>query len=160
MSYQEKLSAEIHSMLDALQADRRPWVPEWITHSICSAKNAGLADNEEADFWRHGGYSTCRLLVTKLINKRAGDSADRTIQKQISLPGFDREYLQDYYVVCRNGDDAAVCVLDMSDDEIDAKAELHTKLKEAHAAHADELIRFKHWRAAVSVDSATLAPAQ
>lgn len=160
MSYQDKLVAQINQELDRLQAERQTWVPEWITHTICEAHNGGLADNDEADFWRHGGYGMCRLQVTKIINKRAGDNAERDVSKQISLPGFDREHLQDYYVVKRNGDDVAICIIDMTDDEIDTKAEMHLRLKEAHAAHADELIRFKHWRSVSAHTEATNIPAE
>ena len=36
MSYQERLSAEINAMLDALAAENKPWNVTWIVHAIAA----------------------------------------------------------------------------------------------------------------------------
>ena len=49
-------------------------------------------------------------------------------------------------MVRREGVDVGVCVLDMSDEEIDGKITLYFKQASAARAHALELQRFKEWR--------------
>jgi hypothetical protein len=148
MSYHDKLKAEISGKLDALQAAGQPMVPQWVTHAICEDHEAALLDDQEhADFWRHGGYMHTRRMVTEYINKRCnGVSKSTGDPQQLRLPGFEREHLQDYYVVDLDGEEVAVCVLDMTDEELEAKARHHEAISLANAAHAQEIRRFIVWR--------------
>ena len=148
MSYYDKLKAEIGAKLDTLQAARLPMVPRWVTHAICADHESALAeDSEHSDFWRHGGYMHTRRMVTEYINKR-GDGASKSTPdtQQMPLPGFDRSHLQDYYVVERDGEEVAVCILDMTDKELEAKAGHHETISSASAAHAREIRSFIVWR--------------
>jgi hypothetical protein len=148
MSYHDKLKAEINAKLDALQAAGQPMIPKWVTHAICKDHEAALVDDHEhADFWRHGGHMHTRRMVTEYINQR-GDGTSRWSgdRRQLLLPGFDRDHLQDYYVVERDSEEVAVCVLDMSDEELEAKARYHEAISSANAAHAQEIRRFIMWR--------------
>jgi hypothetical protein len=148
MSYHDRLKAEINAKLDALQAVDRAMSPQWVTHAICKEHEAALADDHEhADFWRHGGTMHTRRMVTETINKRC-DGTSKSIgdPQQLPLPGFDRNHLQDFYVVERGGDEVAVCVLDMTDEELEAKAKHHEAISLANAAHAREIRRFIVWR--------------
>jgi hypothetical protein len=148
MSYHDKLKAEINAKLDALQAAGQPMIPKWVTHAICKDHEAALvADQEHADFWRHGGHMHTRRMVTEYINRRCdGTSESIGDPHQLPLPGFDRNHLQDFYVVERGGEEVAVCVLDMTDAELEAKAQHHEAISLTNAAHAREIRRFITWR--------------
>jgi hypothetical protein len=148
MSYHDKLKVEISAKLDALQAAGQPMIPRWVTHAICTDHESALADdNDHSDFWRHGGYMHTRRMVTECINKRGnGTSKSTGDPQQLLLPDFDRDHLQDYYVVERNGEEVAVCVLDMTDKELEAKARHHETISSANAAHAQEIRSFIAWR--------------
>jgi hypothetical protein len=88
-----------------------------------------------------------RRMVTEYINKR-GDGTNKATgsSQQLPLPGFDREHLQDYYVVERDGEETGVCILDMTDGELEAKARHHEAIAGANLAHAREIRRFIAWR--------------
>lgn len=147
-SYHDKLTTEIGDVLDALAAKGERWHAQWITHAICDQHAAGLVEGDDADFWKYTGYQTVRTHVRKVISDRAGDGADRASrQQQIALPGFERDHIQDYYLVNREGDDVAVPIVSLTDAEIEAKASLYRSMGRACFAHADELDRFVHWRA-------------
>jgi hypothetical protein len=148
MSYYDKLKAEIGAKLDALQAAHMPMVPRWVTHAICADHESALAEgSEHSDFWRHGGTMHTRRMVTECINKRGdGTSKSTGDPQQLPLPGFDRNHLQDYYVVERDGEEVAVCILDMTDKELEAKARHHETISLANTAHAREIRSFIVWR--------------
>jgi hypothetical protein len=148
MSYHDQLKAEINEKLDALQAAGLPMVPKWVTHAICADHESALTeDPEHSDFWRHGGYAHTRRMVTEYINRRCERTTSSTGgPQQLPLPGFDRDHLQDYYVVDRDDEEVAVCVLDMTDGELEAKARHHEAISAANAAHAREIRRFIVWR--------------
>lgn len=150
MKYHDKqLREEINSVLDTLAAQQAAWRPVWITHEICQSHRIGLVadDNEHVAFWEFNGYSFTRKLVTEVINERADQSiSDKAAPQQLSIPGFAREHLQDYYVVTRENEDIAVCVLDLTDDEINAKAALYRSHARKAIAHAEELERFADFR--------------
>ena len=147
MSYSDQLRQEIESVLDALAAERRSWNAAWITTAICSEHEAGLAadDGEDIEFWRYGGQTTCREMVRRCINRRAGEKPEPQ-ETQFILPGF--EHLQTYYVVKREGEDLGVSVFDLTAMEIKEKANVYRKMGAGCFAHADELLRFLAQRAA------------
>lgn len=142
MSYHEQLDAEINTRLDELIHAELPLQASWITHEICDDHMIGLARNEHAEFWRHGGYKTCRDMVRRCINKRAGMPDE--MEKQPTLPGF--EHLQTYYIVTRGDDQLGIHRDQLSDDELDAKAAEYENMGAACISHARELRRFKNWR--------------
>jgi hypothetical protein len=148
LTYHDKqLKQEIHAVLDGLTARREPWEPQWVTQEICEAHRAGLVNNDAAAFWDYAGYTLTRKVVTECINERADPpGGGEGALQQLSLPGFARMHLHDYYVVTREDRAIAVCVLDLTDDEIDAKAALYRSQARKAIAHAEELERFKDWR--------------
>lgn len=142
MSHQT-LGEEINTLLDDLAGQGREWNPTWIAHTICKGHEPGLAQNDDAEFWRTCGYSDCRREVTRCINRRAGDAPER--REQIAMPGF--EHLQAYYVVERGGEELGIPVDLLSDDELLAKAAHYRKMGAACFAHADDIDRFRRDRA-------------
>lgn len=145
MSYHDRLNIEINAKLDALAADKRPWVAKWIAHSICGDHEDGLGDGDDALFWRHCGYEEVRDQVRRCINKRAGDRIEEDAA-QPKLPGY--EHVHAYYLVSRDGEEIAVPTTDLTDDEIGLRAAQYRSMGAACFAHADELDRFKRTRTA------------
>lgn len=143
MSYADRLSAEINTLLDELAERGCEWRAPWITNEICQRHTDGLAEGEDADYWRYCGYSYCRREVTRCINRRADPEPEHG-DKQLTLPGY--EHLHAYYVVERDGEEVGVPVHDMTDDEIAQKQAHYRKMGAACFAHADELQRFKQSR--------------
>lgn len=148
MSYATRLNAEINTLLDALADEGREWRATWIAHEICNQHAGALTDNEDANFWRHCGYSDCRREVTRCINRRAGDRADRDEGGQYTLPGY--KHLQSYYVVERDGEEVGVSVHELTDGEIVEKQRTYRAMGAACFAHADELDRFQRTRPEVA----------
>ena len=143
MSYAEQLKTQINARINNLIESGEPLRAQWIAHEVCEEHTEGLAENDHADFWRHGGYKACREEVRRCIGKRVGDKP-KARDNQLKLPGFD--HLQEYYLVERGGDEIGVPVDGMTDDEIDAKAHLYRQMGMGCFAHANELDRFKKWR--------------
>ena len=147
-SYHNNLIVEIHAELDRRAEQEQPWVAEWITEAICKDHKDGLIqdDTEDRRFWNYNARAYVRKQVTMVINKRAGDSADRSKPRQISLPGFDREHLQDYYTIIRDGREEGVAVTQLTDDELKAKAAFLCSMGENCIKHAEEIGRYLKWR--------------
>lgn len=143
MSFFEKLNGEIAEKIAGLRNSGQPLVGSWIAHDICNDHLSGLAKNEEADFWRHGGYRTVRDEVRRHVSKHFKDDAVKT-EAQATLPGF--QHLRTDYMIERDGDEQVVSVFELTDTEIDGKANLYRSMGAACFAHADELERFKAWR--------------
>jgi hypothetical protein len=82
--------------------------------------------------------------VRRAINRRSGDRVHA--DKQLDLPGFAREHLQDFYICERDGEEVAVPVLAMTRAELAAKAAFHRALGNTNHAVADEIERFVIYR--------------
>lgn len=151
---EEQLRLEITKILDARQQRREPLPAVWITHEVCVSHSTGLAADEGATdeqqqhiaFWEYGGYTITRKLVTRCINER--EQPDTKV-KQPHLPGF--EYLQNYYVITRDGMDVGVHIDQCTDDEMLAKAALYRAQSARLIAHANEIERFVDLRRARAV---------
>ena len=155
-SYHNKLIAEINAELDRLAEEEQPWVAKWVTEAICKAHIDGLVsdDTEDRRFWNYNARAYVRKQVTMVISKRAGDNADRSKPRQISLPGFGREHLQDYYTVVRDGREEGIAVTQLTDEELKAKAAFLCSMGENCIKHAEEIERYLRWRANGAVKAA------
>jgi hypothetical protein len=145
MSYETALNTEIDKELDRLGALKQAWRPAFVTQAICLPHLEGLAEGEHKNFWLHCGYEKTRAAVTRRINRRAADIVDDDLQAEPLLPGY--EHLHTYYLVRRRGDDIAVHVDDLTDDEIDQKIARIQKMGRSCFAHASEFKRYKRERA-------------
>lgn len=146
MSMESRIIEEINEVLNRLAAQGEPWRAQFVAAEIVQAHEQGLnADSEHADFHKHTSYSYTRDQVRRCMNRRAGDDAAPK-PAQLSLPGFEREHLQDYYIVRRNGEDIGVSILDMTEMEIKRKAKHYRSMADACVQHARELERFLEWR--------------
>lgn len=145
MSYETALNIEIDKELDRLGGLKEAWRPAFVTQAICGPHLKGLRKGKDRDFWLHCGYEKTRTAVARRINKRAADVIEEQDDAQPLLPGYD--HLHAYYLVRRNGDDIAVHVDDLTDDEIDQKIDRIEKMGRSCFAHASEFRRFKRERA-------------
>lgn len=150
MSYQDRLLEQINIKLDDLAEAGQRWIPLWVTHALCADHMVGLADDgEHREFWEYGTYMHVRRVVTQVINKRSDDNPHERRNFQLVLDGFERNRLQDYYVVTRDDEEIGVPIIGefaITDDELDSKAALYRAMGQACFEHADELERFKEWR--------------
>ena len=146
MTYQDRLTEEINTVLDELADQDSPWRAAWIAHGICHAHRDGLQEGEAADFWRHCGYADCRKEVTRCINRRAAiEGEEGEDPQQLRLPGF--KHLQMYYVVEREDEDkTGYPVEDCTDPELEAKSLQLRAMGQACFAHADEIDRYLRQR--------------
>jgi hypothetical protein len=135
MSYQEKLVNIISVKVDTCREQGRALIPQWIAQAICEDYKAGLADNDQAELWRHVGYLAIRKEVGKFITKRAGESGSS--DRSPVLPGF--EHLQHHYLVARQGEELEVSVGAMTKEETVQWIAMLRSRGAACYAHADEL---------------------
>jgi hypothetical protein len=146
-----QLKEEINKLLDDLEVRNEPLRPQWITHEICRSHRTGLATDDDSlhvAFWIYTGYATTRKVSTECINARAAATSEPRQSTEPLLPydGFEREYLQDHYVVNHDGEDVGVPTRELSDEELLAKAILYRGFARANLAHARELERYVEWR--------------
>lgn len=149
MSYRETLVHEINTRIDDLQSRGEMIAATWLAHGICAEHNEGLAPGreEDAEFFHWCAYTAVRDLVRREINRRGSDTEREYRPAQIMLPGFEREHIQDYYLVKRDTEEVMVPIVAMSDDEVRQKIALYQSMAESNMAHAQELDRFLTWRA-------------
>ena len=147
-SYHNKIISEINAELDQLAEQERPWAAQWVTEAICKAHKKGLTrdNNDDRWFWEYNARAYVRKLVTRVINERAGDKTDRNQPRQISLPGFNREHLQDYYTVVRDGREEGIAVTQLTADELLGKAAFLRSMGHNCIKHAREIQRYIEWR--------------
>lgn len=151
--HETQLQQEIDTVLDRLQANSEPLRPQWVTHEICAAHRIGLVPDHDLHvaFWEYAGYTITRKISTERINARVGATtaeADEPDQPRLPYDGFERQYLQDYYVVSREGEAVGIPTRDLTKDEISARASLFRKQSRRLDAHAAELERFSDFREA------------
>ena len=146
MTYHDRLQAEIATKVQNIKDAGQALRAAWIAHDICRDHVDGLVeegedDNDDREFWQHGGYRTVREESRKFINKLDGETKK---DREPAFPGFD--HVQDYYPVERDGDEVHIPALDLSDEELDTKADLYDVMGATCLEHARELRRFKTWR--------------
>lgn len=116
---------------------------EWLTNAVMSDHSDVTGD--DADF----AVCLARSAVADRVDRYFRSvkiSTDIPDPAQDPLPGFKR--VQKKYVFERDGKQVIVPVDDMTDEEIDAKADEHRAMGRGHFAHADELLRYKSIRRA------------
>ena len=156
-SYYDRLVREINGNLDTLAESGDRWVASWVANAICNDHEDALPAGEGSEFWLWNAYRNVREMVRKQINARAGDTAERGHEHQFTFPGFDRDQLQDYYMVDRDGEEVGVPVMDLTDAEVDGKTNMYMAMGAACFAHARELQRFKEWRMSASAEGGATA---
>lgn len=111
--------------------------PAWITTEIVNDYDDCFARGDRPEYARRHMFKSVRKDVGQFITKNFGKEAE--VDGQHVLPGC--EFVQRRYVVDRNGDDVAVLIEDMTEEEAEAKAQELEKRGRSCIAHADELRR-------------------
>jgi len=128
---------EIRGVIDALE-DHQHGVPSWITQGIVSEHSE--IEGADKDFYLLCAYAHVRTLVAKELN-RFKVCPDSETDPQGVLPGFKR--LQKRYLVKRDGEQLAVPVGQLTDEEIDEKIGELGKMSAGLSEHMNELRRYK-----------------
>lgn len=140
---EREVIAEVREMIsEALAAGQQPEAQR-LVHGLLERHNK--IEGEDKDFHTLAAYHFGQRIV-KLALRRGratpeGDDDEPRPFGQMVLPGY--EYLQEAYLVARDGLQRLVAVQDMTDEELDSKAEEHRRLSKGNEQHAEELIRYK-----------------
>lgn len=116
--------------------------PQFIAHSVAS--DHPDVDGADADFYKCCSFAKLRDEVRQQINRMKVKTEQEDGSEQLVMPGF--EHLQQRYFVDRDGENCIVKINEMSDDEIEAKAQEREAMGRACYAHADELRRYRELR--------------
>lgn len=136
-----EVQREIAAKIEWLKDNNGPVLhPDWITQAVM-ADHADV-DGKDADFHLCCSRAQVRNEVRQQLNKFKPQETPTATQ--LVLEGFER--LQHYYLVPRDGEQVAVRIDELSDEEIDAKAEEQETMGRACFQHADELRRYKDLR--------------
>ncbi len=140
-----RINAEINEILDAKLHREEQWDARWVAHEILGRKEAALGECPDKEFWMHCGYEQLRDMIQTVIRNRAGDRTDIDKPKQLKL-GFERQHMQDYYLIRRDGVDMGVAVTQATDDELRGKVRTLRTIGKSVNDHADELEQFINLR--------------
>lgn len=138
MSYRNILIEEILSVVDGMMEKKKVIDPNKVTDLICTSHRDELLD--DADFSVHNIYANVRREVRNVISKKLGTDDEQAISGQLTIEGF--KHVQQYYSITRDDVPLVVPVEQMTDEEVQEKAEWHRKCGRAHFEHADELVEY------------------
>lgn len=136
----ESLKREIGAKVEAaLARNVRQMHPAWIAQEV-------MADHSKISGADAAFYQFCsRQLVRDEVRLAINKSQSTVPAKQLTLPGM--QHLQHYYVVERKGEQVAVRLDRLTNEEIERKAHDYDRLARACSEHADELRRYGKLRA-------------
>lgn len=125
------------------KAGRTP-AAQWLVQELL--KRHGRIEGPDKDFHVLAAFHFAQDVVKLALRRRApsveSDEAEPTDRlTQMVLPGY--EYLQVAYLIPRDGQQHLVAVAEMTDEEIEAKADEHQRLAKGNEQHAEELRRYK-----------------
>ena len=131
------LKQEIEQTIHAMESQSRLH-PEWITQAVMS-KHSDV-DGDDCDFYQCCARAEVRTQVRKRLSKYKADT-DMAVDRQIVLEGFER--LQKRYLVSENGEQVAIRIQDMTDAQLQAKADEYRAMGAGCFQHADEIDRYR-----------------
>ena len=131
------LKQEIEQTIHSMESQSRLH-PEWITQAVMS-RHSDL-DGEDSDFYQCCTRAEVRSQVRKRLNQYKA-SADTGVDRQIVLEGFER--LQKRYLIPENGEQVAIRIQDMTDAQLQAKADEYRAMGAGCFQHADEIDRYR-----------------
>lgn len=129
MYTKQDLIQEIDSLIAAGQR-----AANWITLDICRSHSAD-------DFEQLSTHATlCQYHHTRdVVGKRLAKFVDDPSHPQVEMAGEQFDLLQAHYVVARDGDEVAIRIADLTDEELGAIADRLQKEGEAKISHALEV---------------------
>jgi hypothetical protein len=141
------IMTEISAIIDRKEDRGEIIAARWVAHEIVARNEPVLPDSDaRSEFFRWTAYTALRDLVAKHVRDRHGDKSEGPRRQQYDL-GFEREHLQDYYLVKRDGEEIFVPIVDLTDSELREKAKVYRKMGKTCFEHAEELDRYIQERA-------------
>lgn len=131
------LKQEIEQTISAMESQSRLH-PEWITQAVMS-KHSDVEGND-TDFYQCCARAEVRTQVRKRLSQYKA-SADTTVDRQIVLEGFER--LQKRYLIAENGEQVAIRIQDMTEEQLQVKANEYRAMGVGCFQHADEIDRYR-----------------
>lgn len=146
MNVDARVRSQINDAIDRAKLAGLPIQARWVAHEVANHNAAAITgDDESAETVRHALYRYLRDTTNKVFKERFADDSEGEA-KQLVFPGFEREYVRDYYLIKRDGTEVAVQVDQMTDAEIDEYCARLVAQSKTMLAHRQELLRFKEWR--------------
>jgi hypothetical protein len=115
---------------------------EWLTQEILAIKDK--IDGEDADFYVACAADFIKYTVKRVIKKYA-PQPEAVTDMQVRMDGFD--HMLKAYTVQRDGETVLVPVKQLSDTEIEARAQEYEAMAHGCVAHSRELRAFRRGRA-------------
>jgi hypothetical protein len=138
---QSELMAEVDGVIDERLSRSEPAPMTWIVQEIMNRHNR--ISGYDADFYVLCGYEHVRDTTREVLRRRKKGETD--LDRQIAIPGF--PLLQRSYSIQRGDEQLAVLLEQMTDEEIDVKADELARMGEGCIAHGAELREWKRRRA-------------
>jgi hypothetical protein len=148
-----ELKNEILEVIQKTITERRPASSAWIAMEICN--NHPLPDEwsgDDYEFWMMCGTSGVQSKVRAVVNQLKNEQ-DKG--EQLDLPGILKagfKHLQEAYFIANQSDEQSIPILlpldQMTDEQIDVKAEEYERMAIGCQEHADELRRYRRDRKA------------
>lgn len=137
------LTNEINEIVNAIP-DTVPSDPRWISQTVIN-RHPDIQGSDK-DFYLLTSFKGIRKEVTTAINKFKLDPENEREPKQLEflMPGYKR--VQRKYLVEIDGEQIAVPVADLTDDQIELKIKELESMSFGCIEHADELRRYRNSR--------------
>ena len=132
------LIIEVTAIIEARISAGDTVAKPWLMHEVLGSHVMPKCDDED---WFLCCAREALDSVIRFVVQRYRPTENPDAQTSFPGPGFVR--LQRGYAVERDGEQCIVPTLQLSDDEIDAKAAELRRMGEGCFMHADELMRFK-----------------
>lgn len=158
-NFGKQISREINRVLDDLMERRQVLDADRITNQIVAAHRFAVSKHHRDDqlLMEWALRNAVRALVRTCMNHRVGNDDEGKPREQYLLPGY--KHARFYYIVSRevvldDGKkvmaDVGVPITDMTDAEIEARADLHDQFAATNSAHGADLRRFLRERRAAA----------
>lgn len=138
------LKDEIKTVIDRTLGSGQRVRAAWIATEVCNQHKD--IDGDDKDFWQFTGVSGVHGEVRRFLSSVKSDEEDSSRQGDLpfTMPGY--EYLQKMYFVSDplNSEEGPVGtpLIEMNDEQIEAKAVEYEKMAAGCTNHANELRRY------------------
>lgn len=138
----QQIVDEVNAHLDTWVREKRIVNPDWLTKFIVDRHpNIQGAD---VSWYQICAYGHVRDTVRQCVGRFKSKPEDVLAPTTGLLPGFD--YLNQSYLIPRDGEQMIVPIHEMTDAELEVKAREYERMSEGCVRHAAELRRYKTLR--------------
>ena len=143
MFSEKELTAEVAELVRRGLLEGRTVQTSWLANAVISRHE--LIEGDDKDFYVLCAWSHVRVIVRQVLRRYKAEPEAKT-DPQIVMPGFER--LQRGYLVDREKESVLVPTDQLTDAELNAKANEYGRMAEGCRLHALELRRYMMQRAA------------